>query len=552
MRISLPPALGARRRKRTAAAAALSVMLLAAGCGGAGGGDRTTDGLVVLSPSQATSFAADGGATGGADGAELVMNTGAGLVRNPYVVDEASGVLKQDWYDFEPLLAEKYEVSPDGRTYTFTLRRGVLSQSGNELTADDVLWSYERKFASPGSAKFLNDPIITDPARQIAKVDDYTVTITIDDPGEGFTLLSLLANKSGIIYDSDLLKQHVTADDPYAVDWSKNNSGWGYGAYQVDRFTPGEETVLIANPNFVLGEPAVKKITYRVVTDPGTRVTALRSGDADVVTQLRPADQEALAADGAAKVFDIKTNLFNRLALITTNAPFDDQRVREALNYAIPYDRIIDSVYRGMADPTKGMLSPDAPGYDGTGITGGTYDPQKAKALLAEAGHPDGVEFTLTVSSAVPDMVETAVQIQSFAKDAGFTVNIDEQPASAFGSGSIEGIYQSFLARDYSAVMSPPYELSVWTGKGSNINYSRWEDESFYAAVAAGIAVGDPLTPEAGARWNAAERIMQKASPMIFIARVRPSVAFSKNTDGYAYRSDNTVDYSQVTLGSQE
>ncbi|MGE3622059.1 MAG: ABC transporter substrate-binding protein, partial [Acidimicrobiia bacterium] len=391
----------------------VALALVAGACGGgdddepAGGGGTATgeDGgeaaaleeIVVASAALPTSFAPDGGAGGVLENITWRRNGGAGLVRNVYVPQD-DGSFDQDSYEYEGYLAESWDVSEDGKVYTFHLREGVVSSNGNELDADDVLWSYERKFNAPtATVKAISFPILTD-LSQIQKVDQYTVTFTLEKAGYGFTLLGLLGQGNGDIYDSDYLKEHVTADDPYAVEFSKTNGNYGFGPYIIESFTPGQEMVWRSNPDHVLGEPAIKKITFRVVTDPASRANALRTGDVDVAEVLRPVDQVELAASGAGKSFSFETNAYNMAILVTTHPPFDDMAVRQAFAYAVPYQQIVDDVYRGRALPAVGFLNPLAPGYTDEGLPRYEYDPDKAKEMLEEAGHPNGVSFTLTVS----------------------------------------------------------------------------------------------------------------------------------------------------------
>ncbi|MEV1292185.1 ABC transporter substrate-binding protein [Pseudonocardia sp. NPDC049635] len=538
-----------RRRLRTILAAAVAALTLAAcgaeGPGEAAGADGTIDQLVVTTSSQTLDFAADTGVNGGINKAEVLVNTHGYLLQNANVPLESDPTAyRQDVFTFEGQLAESWEVSDDGLTYTFTLRDGILSHAGNELTADDVLWSYERKFATPTSTAIsvLAD-IVTDPAEQFAKVDDRTFTITIPKASYGFDLLSILANSTAQIYDSTLLKQHATPEDPYAVTWSATNPQHGFGPYMVESVTPNEETVLVANPNWTLSELAVQRIVYRIVQDPATRANSVLLGDADIAEQLRPSDQQALAASEDVKLYTVDSNEMAIMPMVVNKAPFDNVLVRQAMAHAIPYDRIISDVYGGRATRRHSMLPENQPGYDGSGLSSYDHDPQRARELLAEAGHPDGVTFTLTIAAGIPDIEDTAVQIQTAAAEAGFTVEIETLPSPAFAEARANGTMQAFLQRDYSVVMAPLYQLSVWTQPDSRINWAKWEDPDYYAALDAATEIADPLSDEAGVRWNAAERVLTEQLPWVFVTGLQPSQAFSSSIAGYGWRSDNILSF---------
>ncbi|WP_159501230.1 ABC transporter substrate-binding protein [Microbacterium sp. 18062] len=537
-------------RTRTAGVSAvLTASLVLAACSG-GGGDESASGaaVTIVTAAQTQSFANDWSGTG-YEAAEYFMNTGATLIRNPYVEGSDGLAAHQDLYDFEPLLAESYEASDDGLTYTFHLDPDALSTAGNSLDADDVLFSMERKFLAPTAfVEFISSPIITS-ADQFEKIDDMTVAVTVAEPGYGFTLLSLLANWMYAVYDSDVLLEHATDDDPWAVEWSASNHNWGFGAYEVTDYTAGEQIVFEANPGFVGGEPAVTRVVQRVVADAGQRANLLGNGDADIATQLRPADQQTIEEDGTGQIFDVHSNAMVYVPLTTTLAPFDDVAVRQALSHAIPYEAIFEDVYRGRMSALTGILDSTAPGYVGDGLEPWTYDPDTAKEILEDAGYTEPVAFTLTVNNSYPDLQETAVQIQSAAADAGFDVTIDTVNNATFQEGLASKTFQASMGRDYAIVQSPPYVLGLFYTPGSVINWPDWDDAEFNQALVDGNAAGDPLSDEAGLHWNQAQLRIQEDVPTIWFGSVQPLNAFANQLDGYVFRTDNVIDYSQLSIG---
>ncbi|NQX13362.1 ABC transporter substrate-binding protein [Microbacteriaceae bacterium VKM Ac-2855] len=551
----------ARNRSRPFGRVSAFAALLVAGavalsaCSGSTSADESApapnDGtLVIAGAAQPATFTFDVGAGGSYEILEFINNNGAGLIRYPYATNDA-GETVQDYSSFEGVLAESYDVSEDGLTYTFHLRPGVVSQAGNPLTAEDVRWSFERKFAtSTSGTKSVMAPGLTDPLSQIVVIDDATVSFTVPQAGMGFTLLSNLTVLFAHIYDSTLLKEHATTEDPYAVLWSQTNANFGFGAYELDTFTPGEEMVLTANPDFALGEPEVATIVYRVAAEAGTRASLLRNGDVDIAEELLPADQITLADEGVIELQDVKTNNLNTLQLVANKAPFDDVAVRQALDWAVPYDQIIENVYRGRAQRTVGILPTELPDYDDSGLESWDYDPEKAKEMLADAGYPDGVEFTLTVSNSVPDLQETAVQIQSFAADAGFTVNINEVAPTEVVAGRRDGTFESYLLRQQMISLAPNYVVDLWFKDAPTSNVSQWFSPEYRAIVAKGSVIADQLGPEAQGVWNEAQRMLIDQSPIIPIATVDPLSGFGAAVDGYAWRTDNILDYSQLGFTS--
>jgi peptide/nickel transport system substrate-binding protein len=521
-------------------------------CGGGAANSSTknssADTLVVVTPDTSLIWTKD---FRGFGGDEALNNTGATLLRKPYVKSSKSDSYQQDVNKFEPYLASGYSVSPDGLTYTFKLR-DAISAAGNHLTADDVIWSYQRKFGTATSpTPGVSAPVIVAPDKQFKKIDANTVSITIAQKGYGLTLLALLSDVTAQIYDSTLLKQHVTSTDPYAVNWSENNPNFGFGPYMEKSYQPGVQALLTANERFVLGPPKIKNILFKIIPDAGTRANAVRNGDANLAEGVLPADLVNLKNGTNTKIASVDSpNARVTLPLLTNKAPFNSALVRQAFAWAVPYQQIIDNVYHGLALRTgPGLLRSDAPGYDGSGLTNFSFDPGKAKALLAQAGVPDGVSFALTVSAAEPDMQQAAIQIQTFAKQAGFKVTINQLPAAAFATGREAHTFQAFISRDSSFVLTPSYELAVYTSPSGGNNLADWKDPQFQAALAAGNAAADPLSAEAGKLWNTAERILVNQAPIVFVAQIQPGVAMRSNVQGYTWRSDQDIDFYNMSLG---
>ena len=265
-----------RRYGRKAAVAALTaaVSVLAAACGAGSSGSSGSSGpsgsrsttLVVASAALPSTFTFDAASPAGYENLEFGVNTQAGLVRQGYVQDPSNkDLMLQDLYQFQGVLASSYDVSPNHLTYTFHLKTNVKSAAGDPLTADDVIYSWQRKFkASTSITPYIQAPVITDPATQVKKINEHTVSFTVTKPGYGFTLLSLLANVTGYVYDSKLLKEHATKSDPYAVEWSQTHPNIGFGAYNMTTLIPGTEMDLTANPDYPMAAPSYKKIIFRV------------------------------------------------------------------------------------------------------------------------------------------------------------------------------------------------------------------------------------------------------------------------------------------------
>lgn len=484
-------------------------------------------------------------------GMEQSVNTQATLLRKPYVDTAQEGIQAQDMATFEPYLAESLEVSDDGLVYTFTLRE-VTSAHGNPLTSEDVRWSWERKYNTPTSVAYgAAGPVWYDPDEMITVIDDSTVSFTLTDAGYGTEFQALLSDVLGEVYDSVWLMENATDEDPYAVEFSAQNPNFGFGPYEVTDWDPATGATLVAREDTGLPiVPDVDTVIVRIVPDSGARVTAVESGSADIAENVDPAAlaQAASNPDVVVPTVD-NSNTYVMMPLVTNKAPFDNELVRQAFAHAVPYEQIIENVFHGRAVRNgSGFLDREAPGYSDDGLPEYTYDPDTALELLDEAGITTPVQFTLAVSASDADLTNAAIQIQSAAADAGFEVTIDEQNQSQFNAQRVDHSGQAYILRDYAITMAPGYELNVYTVIDGANNLADWNDETFQELKLAGYAYADSFSDEAGAAWNAAEAYWIDSSPIVFIGQTQPPILLSDSVSGYAIRSDQWMDYSNLTV----
>lgn len=541
-----------RRLTRATLAGSVTIGLIAlASCAassestGDSGSDSTT--VTIVQPDNNMGWSLDYTFSG----MEQSVNTQATLLKKPYVDTAQEGVQAQDMASFEPYLAESLDVSEDGLVYTFTLRE-VTSAHGNPLTAEDVRWSWERKYNTPTSVAYgAAGPVWYDPDEMIEVIDDRTVSFTLTDAGYGTEFQALMSDVLGEVYDSVWLIENATDDDPYAVEFSAQTPNFGFGPYEVTDWDPATGATLVAREDTGLPVvPDVDTVIVRIVPDSGARVTAVESGSADIAQNVDPAALADAASNPDVVVPTVSnSNTYVMMPLVTNKAPFDDELVRQAFAHAVPYEQIIDNVFHGRAVRNgSGFLDREAPGYDDEGIPEYTYDPDRALELLDEAGVTTPVQFTLAVSASDADLSNTAIQIQSAAADAGFDVVIEEQNQSQFNAQRVDHSGQAYILRDYAITMAPGYELNVYTVIDGANNLADWNDQTFQDLKLEGYAYPDSFSDEAGAAWNAAEAYWIDSSPIVFIGQTQPPILLSDSVSGYAIRSDQWMDYSNLTV----
>lgn len=302
--------------------------------------------------------------------------------------------------EIEGRLASDYEVSSDGLTYTFTLNEGIVFHDGSALTSADVVSSYETVRTDEtvqGNAEFAAVTSITAP-------DASTVEIVLSEPNQNF--LFTLTGPAGLVFKTDDATDLKTAEN-------------GTGPFTLTRWNKGA-TITLARYDEYWGEPAgVAEVEFQYIPDFTAGVNAALAGDVDVLTAVDPNLAPQLEESGEFALTTGRTTDKATLAFNNQKAPLDDVRVREALRLAIDHDALIEAVGAGTAQ--YGPIPELDPGYEDLSDVI-SYDPAKAKALLAEAGQED-LELTLTIPAFYGTTVPK-VLISDF-KEVGVTLKVN-------------------------------------------------------------------------------------------------------------------------------
>jgi peptide/nickel transport system substrate-binding protein len=357
------------------------------------------------------------GLTGGDNWAIYqVFNT---LVRNP------DGRFATRPEEFEPSLAESWESSADAKTWTYKLRQGVQFHKGyGEMTSEDVLFTYGRH---------LDPEIVTGGKVQFAIIesveapDPYTVVFQLKRPDPLFNGSAVSVLSAAILSKKAFEEKGEEAFNTDPV---------GTGCYQVESFDANQGVLLAAFPEHFGEQPATSRVRVSFIADTTARTLAFASGQVDMIEGVRsPGWIPSMQQRSADTIFDATApGSFNVLHLNLTRAPLDDLRVRQAIRYAID-NTALASAYGPLAAPMVGIIAaqfqgsvtkdelPDELKYD--------YDPEKAKALLAEAGHPNGISIPCYTSQR-EDYAAIMLMIQEQLRAANITLELDIIDHTAF------------------------------------------------------------------------------------------------------------------------
>jgi peptide/nickel transport system substrate-binding protein len=369
------------------------------------------------------------------------------------------------------ILCETYAFFPDAKKWTITLKKGVKSFFGNELTAEDVKWGWERGAALQGVSLFSMRVSSVDVKNPITVRDKYIFDVNLT--GSNPLLPQVLAvNFTPLIFDTTEAKKHATASDPWAKEWLATHTA-AFGPYHVTSIVPGQEVVWVANPNYHQAAPRIKKVIYKQVPDPSTRAALLQRGEVDIAVELTPRLREELKGKPGVV---IESRLGNEAVIFGLNnklPPLDNVKVRQAIAYALPMDDIIKTVFLNQ----RGVkVAPGyAPEYYPGALSNWPYkrDLEQAKRLLAEAG-VGSVSFRLAFNSARPTHEEMALLIKSALKELNIDVVLDKLSPAKYQEQYFTHKADSVLVQDAAWVADGPYAMFLYfhsDGVADWINY---------------------------------------------------------------------------------
>lgn len=490
---------------------------------GAAGGEKTlvlafSDGGTTLDPYNANDLTSD----------TLTLAMYDNLVQlGKKIVD---GKLVADDTKIEPMLATSWTPAADSKSYTFKLREGVKFHNGDPLTAEAVKASFERLLRTGASGKFLFATAAIDQSNPVEVVDDLTVKINLTKPNP--TFLQVIS-----LYNFAITNPRVLANQPddYLV---KHAEGTGTGAFKLVSWNPATQAEFVANKDYWAGPPKVDHVIIKFIKEDANREMLVQSGDADLAIEIPAKDVAALKKNDSLIVRSDPSGRVLYFLLNTKVKPFDNLKVRQALAYAVPYDDLVNRVMYGQAKQAKSPLPSFMPMYDGS-FWNYSYDLEKAKQLLTEAGYPSGFSFDFILGSGFSDWEESAVLIQaSFAK-IGVKMNIQKMARSEFLQLIKKRETQAFMSKWTSFVNDPGYHLGflLWS-KGSS-NYGNYANAEVDKALE--TAKDETDGAKRAALYKDAQRQIVHDVPWIFLYEYNRVVVHNKSLKGYAFYVDELV-----------
>ena len=481
------------RRKNailTTAAIATAAILGLAGCSAGAGNSSGSDGET---PTTAT-IALTGTPTnldftttaGSAIPQALMSNVYEGLVE----LDQAG--------EIQPLLASEWTVSDDRKTYTFTLQEGVTFSNGDEFTADDVKFSFDRvKTDWVSSLKAKMDVV-----ESVEVVSPTEVAVTLSKPSNAW--LFSLATPVGAIFSED------------AVD-DLANTPVGTGPYAVESWTPNESLVFDTRDDYWGEAPGVEQVTLKYFADATATTNALQTGDVDAIANLQA--PELLSSFESDDQFVVTTGTSSGEVSLSMNnkaAPFDDVRVRQAVLYALDKQAILDTAWNGYGSLVATYAAPTDPYYEDLNDAY-PYDPAKAKELLQEAGQ-ENLDITFTVPTR-PYAQAVSEIVVSQLKDVGINATIESAEFPAVWLDEV------FTKHDYQMTTVLAVEARDILTVFNDPNYYIGYDNSKIAPIAEEADAADEDGYVDGMKQVAEQIVEDAASGVLFLF---PNITFAK------------------------
>lgn len=459
------------------------------------------------------------------------------IIRNMY-----DGVLTRDSkMNILPELAESW-TQIDPQTYEFKIRQGVTFHDGTPMTVEDIKFTFERltvENAMGGQTsprKSLLGPLDT-----IEIVDDQTVRMNLSAP---WPILPAMLPFQEIV-SKDFVERVGSEGMATQVN--------GTGPFKLAQWRTGDSVVMERFEDYYGGSPdipeagkaCVERVIFRIIPENASRVAALLSGDVHIVNELPAHAMKQVEANADTDVKLVNGTRTFFIALDNGGKPFDDPRVRRAANHALDKQLVIDRILEGTATPLNGVMSPDAFAFNAD-LTEYSYDPEKARALLAEAGYPDGVEVTLEVEGALQNQAEAiaAVMIRG-----GFKVNLQvgesttlrqrwigveqregDMWLTSWGNGSLDPV----------DIMEPTLKTG---GRGNSAGYSNARVDELIDLAEVEV---DAVQREA--YYKEAQALVNEDAPWVFLWLPQDIYGVSKRVTNWSPSPDSRINLHRACL----
>lgn len=444
-----------------------------------------------------------------------------------------------------PALATGWTVNKAGTEFTFKLRTGVKFHTTEyfkptrEFNADDVLFSFNRMFdpkhpyysINGGTYEYFRGMSMDKLIKKIEKLDAQTVKFTLNQPEAPF--LANMAMDFASILSAEYADQLLKRNQAQKLDWEPVGTGpFIFNHYKKDtliRFS--------ANPDYFLGKAALDRLVFAITPDASVRTQKLKTGECDLITEPAHSDLHALKSASGVNLIDKAGLNVGYLVMNVEKKPFNDVRVRQAINHALNKSSYIEAIYHGNATVAKNPIPPTMWSYNEK-ISDYDYDVEKAKKLLAAAGYPNGFTtelWTLPVSRPYnPNGKKMGELMQADLAKIGITVKLVQYDWPTYLAKSRDGLHVMAQFGWTGDNGDPDNFLNMLLGCDAvqaGSNRARWCDQSYEKLISSGKVITD-----VGQRtkfYQQAQERFKAQAPWVPIAHAKVFRAMRANVTGY-------------------
>lgn len=429
-----------------------------------------------------------------------------------------------------PWLAESWEQSEDGLTWTFHLREGVMFSNGREMTAEDVKWSFERLIDPATGAG--NAGRVGPPETQIEVIDDYTVAITHPEPF-GIFPQSIGFDKSTGIVAMESLDEDGSISVPI-----------GTGPFQITDVQGTTQLTLERNENYWQeGLPYLDQIVIEPIPDDTVRETALRGGEVDWVLAIAPQNFESLQEDPDIVVDTAPQLSYDYLGINLTREPFTDVRIRQAIAYAMDRGQLCDAGFFGLCDTLHEPVGDGSPwNFDYRPYE---RDIEKAQQLLADAGYPDGFEMELLPTTQYGETVRAAQVLQQQLADIGIEATINAPEWSEWLELEGNFLYDAYIC-NWNGLIDADQYYYLQHRTDQVFNFTGYSNPEFDQLVEEGRSISD--FDERYEIYEQANQILVDDAPYVYMYNKQEIRAYSPEVQGFVVRPDQANNFWTVWL----
>lgn len=480
-------------------------------------------------------------------GYEASWNTYDRLITHE--MTEKEGVRYYDRDNLKGELAEDMNIGD--MSVTFKLKKNATFQDGSPVTAKDVKWSLDRAVSVGGFPTFQMKAGSLEKPEQFVVVDDHTVRV--DFLRKDRLTIPDLAVIVPCVINSELVKKNATEKDPWGLEYTKQNTA-GSGAYRVTKWTPGTEVIFERFDDWKGGPlPKIKRVIWRMVPSAGNRRALLERGDADISYDLPNKDFVELKQAGKLNITSVPySNGVQYIGMNVKNPPFDNPKVREAVAYAIPYEKIMEAVLYGLGRPMFGAPADAATKVAWPQPTKFKTDLAKAKQLMAEAGYAGGIDTTLSFDLGFAGVNEPiCVLLQENLAQIGIKTTINKIPGANWRTELNKKVLPLYT-NVFSGWLDYPEYFFFWCYHGSNsvfntMSYQSAAMDTFIDGARAAAASGDKAAYDTDVKGMV--DLAFADVPRIPLYQPFVNVAMQKNITGYEYWFHRRLDYRAFQKG---